>query len=137
MQVFYFSRTRKPALENEQLHFLPLEDLLSHCDVVSIHVPKHTIVLKEKDFHIKKKNSVLINTSLGLTFEKEAFLDWLATDKSSFAILDADGAGENYRLFSSIENIILYNSSAGFTQEARERLGEKVIHNLVGHLSKK
>jgi lactate dehydrogenase-like 2-hydroxyacid dehydrogenase len=136
MQVFYYSRTRKHALESEQLNFLPLEDILALCDVVTVHVPKRTIVLNEEGFRIKKRNSVLINTSLGLTFEKEAFIQWLGADKSSYAILDRDGAGEYYSFFSTIENILLYNSSAGFTTEARERLSEKVYNNLTGFLSK-
>ncbi len=137
MQVFYFSRTRKQALENEHLQFLPLQELLAHCDVVTTHVPKHTILLTEKEFRIKKKNSILINTSLGLTFEKQAFLQWLSADNTSFAIFDGDGAGIHYPEFQHIENIILSDSSAGFTIEAKQRLSEKVLDNLVSYLSEK
>ena len=135
MNVFYYSRTRKQALENEQLQYLPLADLLTTCDVITLHVPKNTFILGEDLCRIKKKNSVLINTSLGLSFDKDAFLDWLAADKYSYAIMDSDGAGGYYSLFNSIENIVLYPQSAGFTLEAKERLSEKVINHLNSFLA--
>ena len=114
---------------------MPLADLLTTCDVITLHVPKNTFILGEDLFRIKKKNSVLINTSLGLSFDKDAFLDWLAADKYSYAIMDSDGAGGYYSLFNSIENIVLYPQSAGFTLEAKERLSEKVINHLNSFLA--
>lgn len=135
MQVFYFSRTRKYELENEKLTYLPLENLLKNCDIITTHVPKKTILLSEKEFKIKKENSILVNTSLGLTFEKEAFLNWLERDKTSFAVFDADGAGAFLHEFRQLENVSVSNASAGFTIEAKQRLSEKVLDNVTKFLS--
>jgi lactate dehydrogenase-like 2-hydroxyacid dehydrogenase len=130
MKGYYFSRNRNYALEKKGITFLPMNELLESCDIISTHLPKNTIVLTEKEFKIKKPNSVLVNTSLGLTFEKEPFLKWITSDKTSFAIFDSDGAGNFRNEFSAYENIVLSTESAGFTAEARKRLSEKVLLNL-------
>jgi phosphoglycerate dehydrogenase-like enzyme len=137
MNVFYFNRSRKYELENEGINYLSLNELLESCDIITTHLPRNTIILKEEEFHIKKNNSVLINTSLGLTFEKDAFLKWISNDKTSFAILDADGAGNFSSEFSKYENIITTEQFAGFTVEAKKRLSEKVLTNLTNYLENK
>ena len=136
MQVYYFSRTRKHHLENEGLKFLPLEELLKTCDVVTTHLPKHTIVISAPEFKLKKINSVLIGTSIGLNCDKDALLNWLTKDKTSFAIFDSVGVGIYGDELRKYENVILSDQSAGFTHEAKERLSEKVLNNLIEFLSK-
>jgi phosphoglycerate dehydrogenase-like enzyme len=134
MTVFYFNRSRKYDLEKEGITYLSLHELVKTCDVVTTHLPRNTILLTAQEFNIKKNNSILINTSLGLTFEKEAFLKWLSNDKNSFAILDADGVGNFGSEFSKYENIITSDQFAGFTVEAKKRLSEKVLANLTNYL---
>ena len=136
MQVFYFNRTRKNELENENITYLSLEDLLATCDVITTHLPKNTKLLTEKEFRIKKANSILVNTSLGPTFEKKAFIDWLSKDKTSFAIFDAGGAGDFGDEFRQFDNVILSEQYAGFTVEAKHRLSEKILENLMMFLAK-
>jgi phosphoglycerate dehydrogenase-like enzyme len=134
MKVFYFNRSRKYEIEEQGVQYLSLNELMASCDVVTTHLPRNTILLNEKEFAHKKHNSILINTSLGLTFEKEAFLNWLSKDKTSFAILDADGVGDFSNEFSKHKNIIMSDQFAGFTLEAKERLSEKVLSNLINYL---
>jgi phosphoglycerate dehydrogenase-like enzyme len=137
MNVFYFNRSRKYEFENERINYLPLNELLQSCDIITTHLPRNTILLKEQEFQNKKINSILINTSLGLTFEKDSFLKWINNDKNSFAILDADGVGNFASEFSKFENIILSEQFAGFTLEAKKRLSEKVLINLTNYLENK
>lgn len=134
MKVYYYNRSRKSECENLGIQFLSLPELLATCDVVSVHLPKYTVLLNEEEFAFKKKNSILINTSVGLTFDKDAFLKWLQNDSTSFAILDADGAGTFYEEFNQHPQIITYPFSAGFTTEARRRLSEKVLKNVEEYL---
>ena len=130
MNVFYFSRSRKPDLEAEGFGFLPLNELMARCDVISLHLPKNSIVLGEAEFRNKKPNSILVNTSIGLTFDKNAFVNWIANDSTSFAIFDSPGVGEHSDEFSNFPNIIISNRSSGFTMEAQSRLSEKVLGNI-------
>lgn len=134
MKVYYYNRSRKSECENLGIQFLSLPELLATCDVISVHLPKYTVLLNEEEFAFKKKNSILINTSVGLTFDKDAFLKWLQNDSTSFAILDADGAGTFYEEFNQHPQIITYPFSAGFTAEARRRLSEKVLKNVEEYL---
>jgi phosphoglycerate dehydrogenase-like enzyme len=135
MKVFYFNRSRKYELEKEGIIYLPLNELIATCDVVTTHLPRNTILLTEQEFSNKKNNSILINTSLGLTFEKDAFLKWISNDKTSFAIFDADGVGNCGSEFSTYDNIITSTQFAGFTIDAKKRLSEKVLANLRDYLT--
>ncbi len=135
MKVFYFNRSRKYEIEKQGVVYLPLNELMATCDVVTTHLPRNTVLLTEQEFAIKKTNSILINTSLGLTFEKDAFVKWISNDKTSFAILDADGVGNFGSEFSQHENIITTDQFAGFTFEAKKRLSEKVYANLMNFLA--
>ncbi len=135
MKVYYFNRSRKPALEAEGFGFLPLNDLLATCDVISTHLPKNSIVLGDAEFKIKKPNSILVNTSIGLTFNKDAFLSWISGDPTSFAIFDGPGVDEHAEEFSKYPNVIISDRSSGFTLEAQARLSEKVLDNMKSFLS--
>lgn len=135
MEVFYFNRTRKFELEKEGFEMLPLDELMLRCDVVSLHLPKNSIVLKDYEFNFKKRNSILVNTSIGLTFEKTAFLNWISANPTSYAIFDSVGVGEHFEELSKYPNIIISERSSGFTLEAKSRLSEKVLVNIQGFLS--
>ncbi|AMP97259.1 D-isomer specific 2-hydroxyacid dehydrogenase [Pedobacter cryoconitis] len=134
MQVFYFSRSRKYEQEKNGITFLPLAELIASCDIISTHLPKNTVILTEREFKLKKPNSILVNTSLGVPFEKEAFLNWIA-DAKNFAIFDADGVGDFAEEFSGHDNIILSDQFGGFTFEAKQRLSEKVLTNITNYLN--
>jgi len=134
MQVYYFSRTRKHQLENKNLKYLPLEELLKTCDVVTTHLPKHTVLISAPEFKIKKRNSVLVSTSIGLNCDKDELVNWLTEDKTSYAIFDSVGVGIHGDELRKLDNVILSGQSAGFTTEAKERLSEKVLNNLTTFL---
>jgi len=136
MEVFYFSRTRKPEAESAGITYLPLNELMASCDIITTHLPKNSILLTDQEFKNKKNNSILVNTSLGLTFETEPFLQWIAHDPTSFAIFDACGAGDCAGEFTKYSHIILSDQIAGFTSEAKKRLSQKVLLNLTGFLER-
>ncbi len=134
MNVFYYNRSRKYNLEAEGFQFLSLDELLATCDVISTHLPKNSIVVAQSEFKAKKKNSILVNTSIGLTFDKGAFVNWISADPTSFAIFDGPGIGEHSEEFSKYPNVIISDRSSGFTLEAQSRLSEKVLVNMQDFL---
>ena len=135
MDVYYSGRSEKPEAELLGIKMLSLKTLLEFCDIVTIHIPRNSLVLDQSLFTYKKKKSVLINTSLGQPFEETALLDWLANDPDSLGIFDADGAGKLYHKLSALNNVILYPISAGFTEESGRRLTEKATNNIREYLS--
>jgi lactate dehydrogenase-like 2-hydroxyacid dehydrogenase len=128
-EIFYFSRTRKPEAEKEGIRYLPLDELLTTAEIVSLHLPRHTELLKEVEFENLGSGKILVNTSLGLTFSKQAFKKWIS-DKQNFAIFDGDGAGGFKNEFDKYENVISTEVVSGRTKEAYARLSQKVISNV-------
>lgn len=128
-KVYYYSRTRKPETEKTGIKYLSLNELLETTEIISLHLPKHSNVLKEKEFLSFGSGKILINTSLGLTFDKEAFENWIS-DEANYAIFDADGAGGYRQEFEKYKNIISTEVVSGWTVEAQERLSRKVLENV-------
>ena len=133
MDVRYHSRTRKPALESEILQGANLERLLPWADVISIHVPRNTQILDAAGFSLIRPGTVLINTSLGPTFEIASFLRWIGQGEN-YAILDGDGVGRYRHEFLQHPSIILSDKVAGWTAQARQRLTRKVLDNIRTYL---
>ncbi|MGB8375924.1 MAG: NAD(P)-dependent oxidoreductase [Salegentibacter sp.] len=133
VQVFYFSRSRKKEWEKKGVEYLSLAQLLENTEIISIHLPKNTKLMKEEEFQHFGNGKVLVNTSLGLPFEQEAFSDWIK-DLSNFAIFDADGKKELAGGREGLENIITSEKSAGWSAETQQRLSEKVLENLKNFL---
>jgi len=134
MQVWYYSRTRLKEFEQEDLRYVSLDELLSLADVVTTHLPKRTYLLGVGHFERMKPGSILVNTSLGPTFDTMAFCDWIGQG-NNYAIFDADGAGGYAEIFSKYPNVIISDKVAGRTMEARLRLTEKVLANIRNFLS--
>lgn len=130
MQVIYYSRTRKEWLENDGVAYRPLHALLREADIVSTHLPKHSVILKEDEFDALGEGKILVNTSLEPTFDLSAFKGWMSQSKNNFAILDRGGLGCAYQELRMIDRVITTEKVSGFTVQAEERLSEKVVANL-------
>lgn len=133
MKVYYFSRNRKYDVEKEGVEYLPLNELLKETEIISLHLPKNTILLGKDEFSLFGDGKILINTSLGTPFQVPAFLEWIQR-KGNFAIYDEDGAGIFKNEFETYSNIVLSKQVAGWTKEARQRLSRKVLNNIEEYL---
>lgn len=87
-EVYAYSRTKK---ELPNVTYVSLEELLSHCDIVSLHVPlsEETRGLINRDrLALMKKTSVLINTARGPVVDSEALAEALNEGKIAGACVD-------------------------------------------------
>lgn len=134
MHVRYYSRTRRPELEDDDVRYASLHDLLEEADVVTTHLPKRTYLLGSTEFNKMKTGAIFVNTSLGPTFDVAAFSEWIGR-QDNYAIFDADGVGEYAADFSSYSNVLVSDKIAGWTTEARARLTEKVLTNIRNFLA--
>lgn len=132
MKVLYYSRTRKFELEDENIEYKDLHQLLNESEIISTHLPRNTKVLDGRKFEIMGNNKILINTSLGLTFDFDAFENWMEAG-NNYAIFDGDNSSI---LEGKIRhsNIISTSIVSGWTEEARGRLSKKVLENLTSYL---
>ncbi|MBT8295120.1 MAG: dihydrofolate reductase, partial [Gramella sp.] len=132
--LYYYSKTRKPEWEEEQVQYLELADLLQECDVVSLHLPKNTQLLFSKEFEELGSGKILISTSLGLPFDEKAFDKWMQEGRN-FAIFDGDAKNGLTQEVLHREGVIALDSSAGWSSQTKKRLSEKVLQNIKDYLN--
>lgn len=87
-EVYAYSRTIKQI---ENVNFVSMDELLSTCDIVSLHVPstkqtKHMI--GEWELKRMKKDAILINTARGPVVDNEALAVALTQNEIAGALLD-------------------------------------------------
>lgn len=92
-EVYYYKRHRLEAEEEVKYHamYLPLDDLLALCDIVSLHLPvtKETENMCGRTFFEKMKpDSYFVNTSRGELVDDEALAEALQSGKLAMAGLD-------------------------------------------------
>lgn len=134
MEVLYYSRTRKKELENDKLQYRSLDQLLREANIISTHLPRNNRLLGPAEFALTKADTILVNTSLGPTFDPEAFEKWINKDRH-FAIIDGDGVGEQAEMCRRYpERIIYTEQAAGTSDSAYERLSQKVMEHIKTYL---
>lgn len=92
-KISYYNRHRLPEREERRLNagYLPLFELLSSCDIVSLHLPvtPETTGLADRDFFRRMKPSAfLINTARGELVDQAALAEALETGGIAGAGLD-------------------------------------------------
>ena len=93
-EILYYDIFRLPPEQEESLgvHYVPLEELMSRSDVISIHVPltdeTRGMVNRER-IAMMKPTAILINTARGFIIDQNALVDALREHKIRGAGLDA------------------------------------------------
>jgi phosphoglycerate dehydrogenase-like enzyme len=118
-----------------RITFLSLADLLTQADVVSLHAglasAEHPL-LGSTELRAMKTGAILINTGRGYLVDEQALVDALRDGKIRGAGLDVfadEPPVESPLLF--LENVVLTPHMAGDTRDARRRLGEITVENIV------
>ncbi|TRX70590.1 NAD(P)-dependent oxidoreductase [Carboxylicivirga sp. M1479] len=130
--VFYYSRTLKAEAKANNIQYLPLDQLLENCEIISFHLPRNTKVLQHHHFELLNNDAIIINTSLGLPFDIEPFEKWLKKE-GNFSIFDICGFGQYQQELMKHNKLIYTNATSGWTKEAKERLSQKVMDNVQAY----
>ena len=122
---------------------LPLENLLSISDIISLHIPlsKETKnLIDEKKLRLIKNSSVIINTSRGGIIDENSLAKLLKENKIGGAALDVFNKEpinkENAKKFEGLDNLILTPHIGGVTKESNERVSKMIAKKIDIHLSK-
>lgn len=90
-EVVAWSRTRKPEVEAKGIAYLPLEELMRTCDIITLHVPltadTHHLISKEM-ISLCKPTAVIINTARGNVVDIDALADALKEGRLAGAGVD-------------------------------------------------
>ncbi len=132
-EVSYFSRTRKPELEQRHgYRYLPLDALLGQSSVLFTCLTRSTVVLREAEFKRFGHGKILFNTSMAPTYDMQALASWLAnTDNHIFCDTVSALGGESLL---SLLNAHCPRQSSGITLQAKGRLGVKALQNIRNFL---
>ena len=122
---------------------LPLDNLLSISDIISLHIPlsKETKnLIDEKKLRLIKNSSVIINTSRGGIIDENSLAKLLKENKIGGAALDVFNKEPinkvNAKKFEGIDNLILTPHIGGVTKESNERVSKMIAKKIDIHLSK-
>lgn len=130
--VRYYSRTRKPELEEAEGYcYQELHELLKECDVICSCLSKNVTLLYEEEFAIMGANKLLFNTALSPCFDQKALEKWLDLENTWYFCDTLMGLGEESLM--ERKNVYCQKRSSGMTRQAVERLNSKVLDNLDGY----
>ena len=132
VDLYYYSNTRKPEWEDKGVKYLELNELLKTIDAISFHLPKNAQPIGEEEFAELGNGKIIINTSLGLPFDENAFRKWIQNERN-FAIFDGDGKKEISKDILENSNVIALDASAGWSAQTLERLSKKVLDNIKAY----
>ena len=129
-EISYFARSEKADASEKGYRFLPLNQLLSECEVICCCLNRNTVLLHEEQFKKLGNRKILFNTGLSPAWDEAPFQEWLEGDNLCFC--DTVGAVGGEHLLNH-PNLRCMGVSTGRTRQAFDRLSEKVLQNLTDY----
>ncbi len=135
MEVHYHNRRRlPPELEQGAVFHESVDDLLPHCDVLSLHcpaTPETNGLIDDRTLALLPDGAVLVNTARGALVDEAALVRALQSGKLFAAGLDVfvTEPGGNPAL-SALENVFLLPHIGSATRETRDAMGFRALDNI-------
>lgn len=142
MDVLAYDVYQDEAFAKEHnIHFASIEEIISTCDFISLHLPllDETKNIIDKDAFAKMKPSaVLINTARGGLIDEDALYEALATNQIYGAGIDVfEHEPPANKKFFDLDNIIIGSHCAASTQGAVDNMSLFAVKNLIHSLEGK
>lgn len=131
MKVIYYNRSKSSPSHQ----WVPLQDLLSHADVISLHVPytseTHELINAEQ-FKIMKPGVIFINTSRGKVVNEPDLVHFLKTGHVGGAVLDVFAREPDVpETLKIMPNVLLTPHLAGGTKSGRLACYQLAVDNIM------
>lgn len=142
MKVLYFNRKRLEETMEKSLHVEfreKLEDLLAESDFVSLHVPltpETTHLVNKNNLPLFKKSAILVNTARGPVVDETEVVEALRAGMLAGYGADVfENEPDPHPELLQMENVLLTPHIASGTIEARKKMGQLAVENLLAGLS--
>lgn len=140
MKLLYTSRTEKPQIDAELGgRRVPLEELLSTSDIISIHTdlnPGTKHLIDRDALSIMKSNAILVNTARGGVVDQEALYEALRAGQifaAGLDVTDPEPLPSDSRL-RELSNCTILPHIGSATFVARNTMSIMAAHNLIAVL---
>lgn len=138
--VYAYARHEREEVKREGIEYVPLDTLLSECDIVSLHLPNNAetrgLISKEK-IALMKKSAVFINCARGPIVDNKALADALNGGEIAGAAIDVFDCEppipSDYPLVNS-RNTLLTPHVAFLSEEAMVRRARIEFDNVYAYL---
>jgi len=137
MNVVYYNRSRKPAVEKEMgIQYLELEELLQQSDYISILIPYSPEVhhlIGKKELALMKNSAILINTARGGIVDESALFNALKYGEIWAAGLDVFEE-EPIRLDSpllTLPNVVTLPHIGSASEKTRLTMADLAAENVI------
>jgi len=138
MQVIYWSRNRKPEIEEKiGLLYVGFDELFRRADVLSVHLaltPETEGVAGERELSLMKSSAFLINTARGAVVDEEALYKALKEGKLAGAGLDVFSEEPYKGKLGELPNVVLTPHVGSDTREAQLRSGFSLAEKIMAQL---
>jgi lactate dehydrogenase-like 2-hydroxyacid dehydrogenase len=139
MTIHYSNRSRlSPDLEKGAIFYANPDDMLAHCDFLSINAPMTAATRKwvnaERIARLPK-GAIVVNTARGGVVDDEALIAALKSGHLFAAGIDVfDGEPKIHQGYYGLENAFLLPHMGSATVETRNAMGFKALDNLEAFL---
>lgn len=132
--IYYYSKSRKPKEEKKGIKYLPLEELLKECDIISTHLNRDVVLLNEKEFEQLGNGKIYVNTTIGCCYDVNALKKWLDTG-TNYHICDYVSNIEKTQDIIHHQKTIYTNKICGNSKQSDIRAKTQTINNIKNFLS--
>jgi lactate dehydrogenase-like 2-hydroxyacid dehydrogenase len=142
MKIVYHARNRlPPELEGDATYFADFNDMLPHCQFLSLHAPSGPAtdkIINEKTLGLMPDGAVFVNASRGGLVDEDALLAALTSGKIFAAGLDVFRAEPDFDTrFANLDNVILAPHVGSASRETRNAMGFRALDNVAAVLNGK
>lgn len=135
MVVHYYNRHRLPAeAEQGAIYHPTVDDLLPHCDVLSLHCPATPTtrgLLNRERIALLPDGAIVVNTARGGIVDDEALIEALRGGALYAAGLDVFNNEPNiHPAYLELDNVFLLPHIGSATRETRDAMGFRALDNL-------
>jgi lactate dehydrogenase-like 2-hydroxyacid dehydrogenase len=135
MEIHYYNRSRLASdLEAGAIYHESVEDLLPHCDFLSIHCPAtpetHHLINAER-IELLPDEAIVVNTARGAVVDDAALIDALRSGKLFAAGLDVfNNEPDIDPRYKDLKNTFLLPHIGSASRETRDAMGFRALDNL-------